>query len=61
MHKGYSEHMRPPLNEHRYPKTICPFVNKRHAEELMRAAVSLFRVNMGSQMVEQATSHTVIL
>lgn len=29
-------------------ETICFFVNKQHAEELMRAVVSLFKVNMDS-------------
>lgn len=41
-------------------ETICFFVNKRHTEELMREVVSLFNVNMDSQVFKQGISDGMV-
>lgn len=41
-------------------KTICFFVNKRHAEELMREVVSLFNVNADSLILKQGISDRTV-
>lgn len=41
-------------------ETICFFVNKRHAEELMREVVLLFNVNLDSKVFKQGISDRTV-